>query len=66
VALVAEIDEYGKGQAKADPEGGPPQGLSHGHDVGRPVEDPKVEGQEEQDEGYEAGIHPEHQDGFST
>ncbi len=61
VALVADINEECEGETEANPERGPPQGLPDGHDVGGPVKDPKVEGQQEQHEGEETEIHPEHQ-----
>ena len=60
VVLVARVDEAGEGEAEGDPEGGPAEGLPDRDDVGLPVEDAQVEGEEREHERDEAGVHPDH------
>ena len=60
MVLVTRVDETGEAEAQADPESGPSEGLLHGDDMGLAVEDPQVEGQENENEGDETGVHPNH------
>jgi hypothetical protein len=62
VVLVADVDEAGEGHAQGDPQGGPAEGLPDRDHVRVAVEHPEVEGQEQQHQGHETDIHPEHVD----